>query len=203
MMKVDNDWNPWMFISGLETEWDDWILMRTTEPTMMGAEGRPMSRLHGRELRHWRTVLTAVRCGTACVRDSRFIPVDGAEFHPIVLRLAEKLMAIRVPQTAQAAFIFAVHHSFATPRRLRIVLSELKFLASIPGYFHLDIGLRVPGEPFEAVRRGDADYSILRDWYVSLWAQSIFQLNTIDGLMLDTIWHALRQYATSLLMAVY
>jgi hypothetical protein len=112
-------------------------------------------------------------------------------------------MTIRVPQTARTAFIFALHHSVATPRRSRIVLSESTFLASIPGYFHLGIGLRVPGEPFEAIPRGGTDYSILRGWYVSPCTQSIFQLNTIDRLMLDTTWYVLRQYATSLLMAVY
>jgi hypothetical protein len=85
-MKMDNDWNPWVSISRPDLEWDDWILMRTTEPTTMGTEGRPMTRLHDRELLHWSTVPTALRCGTAWVRDSRFIPVDGAEFHPIVLR---------------------------------------------------------------------------------------------------------------------
>jgi hypothetical protein len=49
-MKVDNDWNPWMSISRPDPEWDDWILMRTTQRTTMGTEGRPMNRLHDREL---------------------------------------------------------------------------------------------------------------------------------------------------------
>jgi hypothetical protein len=198
-MKVDNDWNPWMSISSPGPEWDDWILMTTTEPTTMGTEGGPMSRLHDRKLLHWCTVPTALRSRTAWVRNSRFIPVDRAKFHPIVLRLAEKLMRIRVPQTARTGFTFALHHSLVIPRRSRIVLSESTFLASIPGHFHLDIVLRVPGEPFEAVRHGDADYSLLRGWYMSPWAQ----LNTINGLMLDTTWHVLREYVRSLLMAVY
>jgi hypothetical protein len=162
-----------------------------------------MSRHHDRELLHWCTVPTALRFGTAWVRDSKFIPVDGAEFHLVVLRLAEKLMTIRAPQTARTVVLFAFHHSFATPRRSWIILSESTLLASIPGYFHLDIGLRVPGRPFEAVWRSDADYSILQGWCKSPWAESIFQLNTIDGLMLDTTWHVLRQYVTSPLMAVY
>jgi hypothetical protein len=148
--------------------------MRTTGPTTMGTEGRLMSRLHDRELRHWRTVPTALHCGTAWVRDSRFIPVDGAEFHSMVLRLAEKFITIKVPQTAQTAFTFPLHCSFATPRRSRIVLSESTSLASIPGCFQLDVGLQVPGEPFEAVRLGDADYSILRGSYVSLWPNPSF-----------------------------
>jgi hypothetical protein len=33
-----------------------------------------MSRLHDRELLHWSTVPIALRCGTAWVRDSGFIP---------------------------------------------------------------------------------------------------------------------------------
>jgi hypothetical protein len=38
---------------------------------------------------------------------------------------------------------------------------------------------------------------------VSPQAQSISQLNTTDGLMLDTTWYVLRQCVASLLMAVY
>jgi hypothetical protein len=38
---------------------------------------------------------------------------------------------------------------------------------------------------------------------VSPWTQSIVQLNTINGLMLDTTWRVLRQHIASLLMAVY
>jgi hypothetical protein len=126
--------------------------MRTTEPATMGIEGRPMSRLHDREFLHWRTVPTALRCGTAWVRDSRFVPVDGTEFYSIVLMLAEKLMTIRVPQTARTAFIFALHHSLATPRRSWILLSESTFQASIPGYFHLESVFECPGSS-QCVRR--------------------------------------------------
>jgi hypothetical protein len=43
----------------------NWILMRTMEPTGIGTEGRQMSRLHDRELLHWRTVPNALLCGTA------------------------------------------------------------------------------------------------------------------------------------------
>jgi hypothetical protein len=72
-----------------------------------------------------------------------------------------------------------------------------------PGYLHLDIGLRVRGEPSEYIPRGDDIYSILQGWYVSPWARSVFEQNEIDGIILDTPWHIIRRCVTSILMDVF
>jgi hypothetical protein len=82
-------------------------------------------------------------------------------------------------------------------------MSESTFRCGVPGYLHLDIGLRVRGEPSGSIPRGDDIYSILRGWYVSPWARSVFEQNEIDGIMLDTPWHIIRRYVTSILMDVF
>jgi hypothetical protein len=64
---------------------------------------------------------------------------------------------------------------------------EGEFRAQIPDYLYLDIEqwLRVDDE-FKRLIRGENEFSILCGWYVSPWAQSIIERNSVDGLMLET-----------------
>jgi hypothetical protein len=83
-------------------------------------------------------------------------------------------------------------------------MSEREFQAHIPGYLHLDIGQWLRGDDeFERPIRGEDEFSILRGWYVSTWAQPILERNSVDGLMLDTTWKVIRKYVTPIIMAVY
>jgi hypothetical protein len=63
--------------------------------------------------------------------------------------------------------------------------------------------VQVAGENFATMIRGGQHCSILREYHVSPWTQSILQENVIDGLMLDTTWHVIRQSVTTIVMAVY
>jgi hypothetical protein len=67
------------------------------------------------------------------------------------------------------------------------MISEREFRAHIPRYMHLDIEQWLRGDrEFERLICGEGEFSVLRGWYVSPWAQSILERNSVDGLMLDT-----------------
>jgi hypothetical protein len=107
-------------------------------------------------------------------------------------------------RTSPTFFVFALHASFAIEKLHRSgVLTEMTFRSTVPGYLHLETSKQVHGDNFETVLRDSETYSILGGWYLSPWSRSILEDNAIDGLILDTTWHVLRQYVTALIMAVY
>jgi hypothetical protein len=77
------------------------------------------------------------------------------------------------------------------------------FPSTVPGYLHLEIGKQVHGDRFETVLRDGEKYSILGWWSLSPWSRLILEDKAIDQLILDTTWHALRQYVAALVLAVY
>jgi hypothetical protein len=83
------------------------------------------------------------------------------------------------------------------------MVTQPAFCGGVPGYLHLEIGRMVRGDNFATLLREGEEYSILRGSYVSPWARSVLEDNEIDGLMLDTTWHVIRQYVTAILMAVF
>jgi hypothetical protein len=184
--------------------WNDWILDVRVEPSFLGTRGRLNKQARPQTLVVWRKITRNVRAGSAWIRHAAFVPVDAQEFHPIVLSLARKLVKAQLPRGPPTLFIFALHDSFAAQRVPRALpIDERTFRGCVPGYLRLELGREVPGDCFEVVVRRDERYSILRGCYVSPWACSILRDNEIDGLMLDTTWHVLRQYVTAIVMAVY
>jgi hypothetical protein len=152
----------------------------------------------------WRKCTQNVRGGNAWINYAAFVAIDAQEFHPIVLALARRLVKAKLPQRPPTLVIVALHASFAPERTHgRVVVSDELFRDSVPGYLRLELGRRIPGERFEVVVRGGEEYSILRGCYVSPWGRSILQDNEIDGLVLDTTWHVLRQQVTAIIMGAY
>jgi hypothetical protein len=62
------------------------------------------------------------------------------------------------------------------------------FKNSVPCYLQLDLGLRIDNDVFEVIENEEYDYSILGEWFITLWAKSMLQNNQIDGLMMDMTW---------------
>jgi hypothetical protein len=155
-------------------------------------------------MRYWRLVPNQIRGGDAWINHAAFVAIDAREFHPIVLSLARTLVQARIPERPSTIFVHAMHTSFSPERaQRRPMMTQGEFCGSVPGYLNLEIGRMIRGEPFERVVRDGQEYSILRGSFVSPWARSILEENEVDGLMLDTTWHVIRQYVTAILMAVF
>jgi hypothetical protein len=145
-----------------------------------------------------------LRGGNAWISHAGFIEIDAQEFHPTVLFLARKRVDSGLPQRSPTLFIFAMRASFGIEKpHHHAVVTEYAFCGALPGYLHVEIGRKVPGESFAEVMRDGEQYSILRGCYVSPWARSVLTDHVIDGLILDTTRHVLRQDVTSIIMPGY
>jgi hypothetical protein len=153
----------------------------------------------------WQMIASHLRRGKAWIKSSAFVLVRPSDFHPILHRLALKLIRVGLHEkSAQSRFIFVLHRCFTNPKRDRVVMSECEFRAHISGCLHLDIGQWLWGDnESERLIRSEDEFSILLGWYVSPWAQSILEKNSVDGLMLDTTWKVIHKYMTTIITAVY
>ena len=79
--------------------------------------------------------------------------------------------------------------------------TEESFKANVEGFLDLEVtksNLRTKGH----IHIDDVDYSILSGIYISPYSASILEDNNeiVDGLLMDTTWHVLPYYVTSILM---
>jgi hypothetical protein len=96
-----------------------------------------------------------------------------------------------------------MHRSFTTPNRDRAVMYERSFGAHIFGHMHFDTGYPIRGDDeFEKLIGGAEENLIFRGRSVSPSAQSIYEGNSVDGLMQDTIWLVTRKNVTAVIMAL-
>jgi hypothetical protein len=169
-VKVDEDWKITVQISRPDlVAWDEWELMTASIETLHGTRGRENKRARLRSMTYWVMLVRNMRGGNAWINHTAFVVIDAHEFHPIVLALADKLVASGLMERLSTRFIFALHASFGRVKP-RHAVTEAAFCAAIPGYLHLNIRPQVPGEDFATVTRDGESYSILRGCYVSPWA---------------------------------
>jgi hypothetical protein len=160
-------------------DWDAWLMESGEEETREGTQRRQNNRSYIKRLIWWTMIPTNLRGGSAWLKDASFLPLDAADFHPIIHSLARKLIRAGLDErTPRTRFILALSASLPKPRRPHVVTSQAGFRTHIPGDLHLDIGQRVRGDgDFETVQRNGEEYSILRGWYSGPWAMSILREN--------------------------
>jgi hypothetical protein len=83
--------------------------------------------------------------------------------------------------------MFSIHRALTLEHTLQ------SFTRSVHGYLHFNLGIRRPGDPFEAFHPAIAEYSIMSGYYVTPWAGCGIQDNAIDGIVLDTPWTVMRE----------
>jgi hypothetical protein len=141
-VKVDEEWNLSMQISRPDVVvWDKWKKITRQEDTSHGTRSRENKEARMRSITYWIMLVANMRGGNSWINHAAFAVVDAHEFHPIILTLSRKLIDSRLLRRPPTFFVFALHASFATDKRHQHVLTEAAFLAAIPGYLHLDIGV--------------------------------------------------------------
>jgi hypothetical protein len=202
---IDDDWIPSVQIFRPEINWEAWQIMERYEETMQSIQKRMNRSPHVKKMIWGQMTASNLKGENAWIKSSASVLVHPSDFHPILQSRASKLIRAGLHEKSpRSRFIFVLHPCFTTPKRDRVVIYERGFRVHIPGYLHLDIGQWLQGDDeFDRLIRSENEFLIVRGRYVSAWAQSIFERNSVDGLVLDTTWKVIRKYVTTIMMAVY
>jgi hypothetical protein len=147
MIDDDDEWNPHVQISRPDADLDAWTLQPRDEDTMEGTQRRQNCDKHMKNLIWWRMSAVNLRGGNAWLTDRSFVPLDAADFHPVVHHLVRTLIRAGLDErNSRIRFIFALSCSFTTSGRPHLVMSEAEFRAHVPGYLHPDVGQRLPDD---------------------------------------------------------
>jgi hypothetical protein len=114
---VDVDWEwewvPSVKMSRPDADWDAWAMQSVEEETREGTRGRENKKPHVKRMIWWQMNVANIRGGNAWFKDASFLPVDAGDFHPVVHKLARKLIRAGLEESRQRTrFIFALRNAF-------------------------------------------------------------------------------------------
>jgi hypothetical protein len=121
---VDSEWVPSVEMSRPDADWDAWSMQSVEEETREGTRGRENKKPHVKRMIWWQMNVTNIRGGNAWFKDASFLPVDASDFHPVVHKLARKLIRGGLEESRQRTrFIFALRHAFTKHRQPSLAIS--------------------------------------------------------------------------------